>query len=177
MKKIGIMTPNASFLNNYGAALQAYALSAQLKEWGYEVQIINYRYDTGTQTVAAENEASKSVLDRLKYLGSGDVSLLQKVLYRLYRQKRTDMKGYFRTFCKEYLPINMNESYDIVELQSKEIGFDCLITGSDQVWNPLIHCGRNDPGYFLDFGSVDIRRIAYARVLASLSCQKDVRQR
>ena len=38
---------------------------------------------------------------------------------------------------------------------------DVFIVGSDQVWNPLFNNGR-DPSYFLQFGSLETKRVAYA---------------
>lgn len=41
-RDIGIITSTQSFGNNYGAILQAYALSTILKESGYHPYIIKY---------------------------------------------------------------------------------------------------------------------------------------
>ncbi len=158
---IGIMTSNASFLDNYGAALQAYALSAQLKRWGHDVEIINYKYYTGAEIVTADNKVNRSPAKVLQYVFKSDSSLAQKIQHRLARGKRESMKQAFRKFALEYLPINFDapKTYDDL---CKNAPYDCLITGSDQVWNPLIHANRNDPGFFLDFGMPGTTRIAYA---------------
>lgn len=37
-----------------------------------------------------------------------------------------------------------------------------FIAGSDQLWNPLIHGGKNNKAYFLDFVDLPKKRIAYA---------------
>lgn len=159
--KIGIMTSNASFLDNYGAALQAYALSAQLKRWRHEIEIVNYKYNTGAEIVTADNRVDRSPAKVLQYLLKGDTSFAQKVQHRLARSKRDAMKQAFKEFVLEYLPIHFDAPKTYEDL-CNNAPYDCLITGSDQVWNPLIHANRNDPGFFLDFGVEKTIRIAYA---------------
>lgn len=159
---IGIMTSNASFLDNYGAVLQAYAMVEQLKKWGCKSEIINYQYSTGSQTVSVENKVDRSLRARLQYILGGDVSFVQKIHYRLARGKRTAQANLFRAFLKNNMPINLERSVPYEELEKRSSDFQCLICGSDQVWNPLIHANRNDPGFFLQFGSPSCKRIAYA---------------
>ena len=45
VKKVGILTSAQSFGDNYGAVLQAYALSTVLKSMGYEPNIIRYKVE------------------------------------------------------------------------------------------------------------------------------------
>lgn len=160
--KVGIITSNASFLDNYGAVLQAYAMTAQLRKWNVEPQIINYQYNTGEQVVSAEYTVDRSVKARLKYILSGNVSLWQKVLYRCARGKRNLQTELFRQFVQDNIPIDLRKSVTYEELKKQNLRFEALICGSDQVWNPLIHANRNDPGFFLQFGNEKCRRIAYA---------------
>lgn len=160
--KIGIVTSNASFLDNYGAVLQAYALSKQLTNWEHDTEIINYRYSTGQQIVEADSKIDRSLYARIQYVISGNVSLYQKVLYRASRKKREKQTEMFRNFVRDRLPINLEKSVTYNDLCRDRLNYDCLICGSDQVWNPLIHANRNDPGFFLRFGNEDCKRIAYA---------------
>lgn len=160
--KIGIMTSNASFLDNYGAVLQAYALTKQLKKWGTFPEIFNYQYNTGSQIVATEFEVDRSIKARLKYVFSGDITITQKILYRYARKKRNAQRELFKKFVQEYVPIDLLKEVSYENLKSKELEYDCLICGSDQVWNPLIHANQNDAGFFLQFGGEKCKRIAYA---------------
>lgn len=160
--KIGIVTSNASFLSNYGAVLQAYALSEQLKKWGHSPEIINYRYSTGEQIVEVNHTVDRSLKARLKYIFNGEVSLAQKFFYRLARGKRNAQTELFREFVREKLPIDLQKSATYEDLTNQTMSYECLICGSDQVWNPLIHANRNDRGFFLQFGPEECKRIAYA---------------
>lgn len=160
--KVGIVTSNASFLDNYGAVLQAYAMTAQLKKWNITPEIINYQYSTGEKVVAAENTIDRSVKARIKYIFSSNISLWQKILYRCARNKRNEQTELFRQFVRERVPIDLKRAVIYEDLVNHDLQFDALICGSDQVWNPLIHANRNDPGFFLQFGSKECKRIAYA---------------
>lgn len=160
--KIGIMTSNAAFLDNYGAVLQAFAMTSQLEMWGDTPEIINYQYSTGEQIVSAEYSVDRSVKARLKYIFSDEVSIRQKVLYRCARNKRELQTELFRQFVKKNIPIDLHGVITYDDLKNQKLKYDCLICGSDQVWNPLIHSKRNDPGFFLQFGSETCKRIAYA---------------
>ena len=151
--KVGIITSNASFLDNYGAVLQAYAMTAQLRKWNVEPQIINYQYNTGEQVVSAEYTVDRSVKARLKYILSGNVSLWQKVLYRCARGKRNLQTELFRQFVQDNIPIDLRKSVTYEELKKQNLRFEALICGCDQVWIPLLHAYRNVPGFFLQFGN------------------------
>lgn len=160
--KVGIMTSKASFLDNYGAVLQAYAMTEQLRRWKVESEIINYRYSTGKQVVATEYSVDRSFKARIKYIFEEETSLKQKFLYRCARDKRNNQTELFRQFVKNNLPIDLETPVTYEELKQEGKHFDALICGSDQVWNPIIHNNQNDPGFFLQFGDIDCKRIAYA---------------
>lgn len=160
--KAYIMTSNASFLDNYGAVLQAYAMTEQLKKWGVEPEIINYQYNTGNQMVSVENQVNRSLRARLEYIFCGDISFVQKILYRLAREKRNTQTELFRKFVKNNIPIDLEKPVTYEKLKQQPSKYQYLICGSDQVWNPLIHANRNDPGFFLQFGNSSCKRIAYA---------------
>lgn len=159
--KIGIITSNASFLDNYGAVLQAFALCSQLRRWGYDAEIINYEYNTGSSIVSADYKVNRSIGSILKYVLSKDSSFWEKVQYRLARKKRNETRTLFQQFVTENVPIDLSNPKTFDSLR-EETEHDCLICGSDQVWNPLIHANRNDPGFFLNFGKKEAKRIAYA---------------
>ena len=83
MKKVGIVTSNTSFANNYGAVLQCYALCGQLRKWGFDPFVINYAYKNQGVEITTTTRTRCSFLSRIKYILSQDVSVSQKVLYRV----------------------------------------------------------------------------------------------
>ena len=160
--KIGIVTSHTSFKNNYGAVLQCYALCEQLKLWNIEPHVINYTYQNSAMTVGMATRESHSIFNRLKYIFSGDVGFIQKIQYRLNRKNRMAMEKLFVDFYKTYIPMTSAEGKSFEEISENGFGYDGYITGSDQVWNPIIHNNQNDPCCFLQFAEDGAKRIAYA---------------
>ena len=95
---VGIVTSHTSFKNNYGAVLQCYALCEQLKRWEISPYVINYTYTNSNTVIDMTTRANNSVLARLKYILSGDVSLIQKIQYRLNRKNRRRLEKKFFDF-------------------------------------------------------------------------------
>ena len=50
--------------------------------------------------------------------------------------------------------------------------YDAYIAGSDQIWNSNYNNGR-DPAFYLDFGSINIKRASYAASFAINAIQED----
>lgn len=162
MKKIGIVTSNTSFANNYGAVLQCYALCGQLRKWGLDPYVINYAYKNQGVEITTTTRTKRSVLSRIKYILSQDISPSQKIQYRLMRKKREKMRQLFLDFCNMYISFHSEIPSDFSELEKNPPDYEYFITGSDQVWNPVIHGNRNDKGCFLQFAPPTAKRIAYA---------------
>ncbi len=162
MKKVGIVTSNTSFANNYGAVLQCYALCGQLRKWGLDPYVINYAYKNQGVEITTTTKTNRSVLSRIKYILSQDVSVSQKVQYRLMREKREKMRRQFLDFCNMHIPFHSEIPSDFSELEKNPPDYEYFITGSDQVWNPVIHGNGNDKGCFLQFSPPTAKRIAYA---------------
>lgn len=67
----------------------------------------------------------------------------------------------FKNFMKKFYPKQTPLIQTIKELRDIEFDYDCLMVGSDQVWNPMISLDKC-LAYFLDFGKSNIKRISYA---------------
>ena len=162
MKKIGIVTSNTSFSSNYGAVLQCFALVEQLKLWGCEPYVINYSYNNNNVEMTMENKVDRSLGAKLKYIFSSDVSIFKKIQYRINRANRVNMEKKFVDFYEKFLPMHNKKRVTFEELCQFPLGYDYYITGSDQVWNPVIHGNENNPCCFLRFAELNAKRIAYA---------------
>lgn len=143
MKKIGIITIHSDL--NYGAALQAYALNQVLRNKGYESEVINY--------VKIPNHPPHYPFP------------INVIFWIMNRPRFTRFRKFLKdTVSKrswnsvEELMDNFNENYDVV------------VSGSDQVWNPLCG-GLNDqinPCYYLAFADhKKYKKVAYASSLGS----------
>ena len=143
--KIGILTFHCA--HNYGAVLQCFALQEYLKSLGHNVSVIDYRpryLITPYKKHALFHWVSKSPVRFL-------FKLVTEPFLCLKRNKRWNA---FNNFIKEnfsLVPYSCNKSYS---------DFDCVIYGSDQIWNTHITGDTLDIVYW---GSqINCRKIAYA---------------
>jgi hypothetical protein len=142
--KVGILTFHRA--NNYGAVLQAYALQETIQQLGHEVEIIDYKQEYIESKYRKVRLNAKSIVSLVR-------SLVSTVLhYQEFSQRERN----FNSFRNNNLTLSKT-SYD----KSSEIqGFDALISGSDQVWNPK--ATGYDKTFFLDAIESAINKISYA---------------
>lgn len=142
--KIGIVTFHNG--SNYGAALQAYALQEKVRELYENVYIINYK-----------NRFIMKGLDKIRWGMS-----LHNIYYTFvdmfnYRNNAKKISRFLDFFNRYY---TLTELLDGQELKTKNWNWDLCISGSDQIWNPLLNQGLDDI-YFGCFSGVK-RKISYA---------------
>ena len=136
--KIGIITFH--WATNYGAVLQAYALQNYLIKTGNEVHIIDYV----PATIALKQ-------DTLAVLNCD---------FGFFKQKQQ-----LKRFRRQYLKLTDNKYLSHMDLLNKEHDFDCIIAGSDQIWNEsfTLHGeGKVTLSYYLDFAMDKVKRVGYA---------------
>lgn len=142
MKKIGILTMHR--VQNYGSALQAYALQAYVDKLGYDVELIDYIYPN------AKHKQRLPLKRRIK-------SFLFKLAFCLPLCRKTKR---FARFYADYYRCSQQQFPTAESLMAYDYPYDVLVTGSDQVWNP-IHI-LNDTVFFLPFARPGTSTIAYA---------------
>jgi len=131
MKEIGIITYHSA--DNYGAVLQAYALSKYLASAGADCKIINYRCPA--VDLQYQFRSRKKCFSWKNFFAHN-----LTCIFRL--KKRNEFKKF-----RKILPLTDECTREsIAEITS---GYDAFISGSDQVFNPV--CNKSDPTYFLDF--------------------------
>lgn len=150
MKKIGLVTYYKSY--NYGVWLQAYATLKFLLLNGFDAEIIAY-----------SNPYEESKLKYSYKEGGRNIGYISSFLKSLlYGKVRYYNKGFQNHLCDYYKLTD--KRYSSIE-QMKDLEYDVLIVGSDQVWNPVITNGL-DKVFLLDFGKAD-KRISVASSLGS----------
>lgn len=152
---------------NYGASLQAYALQTYLKQKGHGVEIVDY-------LPAYMDKAYSFNFNR--YMSIPKMSPLYKYRDNLFFRIVYAIRKYLPQLCKivrqrgrklafdrfKCAYLHLTDHYvEYRDLQDERWVADVFIVGSDQVWNPLFNNGR-DPSYFLQFGSLETKRVAYA---------------
>lgn len=111
MKKVGLVTIHRAY--NYGAVLQAYALSKIIKDFSYNCEIIDY-----------------NSYDHEKIYSRDDKSWYLRMKRPLYDKLRCDR---FENFITG-LPLSEKKYHSIKEFSELQ-NYDILVAGSDQIWN------------------------------------------
>lgn len=151
--RIGLVTFHCSY--NFGSALQTWALKHQLESMGHVVQVVDYRGRDFDQYKLLHFDSPKALASSLAFCG------------RNLRRSRA-----FESFIREQF--NCTERYGVSdenrmgELASR---FDCVVCGSDQIWNLDCTQGPVAP-FFLAFAG-PLRRVAYAPSLSHISFRQE----
>lgn len=143
--RIGILTFHRAL--NYGAVLQAYALSETLsRNEDIQAEIIDYR--------------CKYIEDCYKPLVIvGGINIKNAIIAILTMRSRIVRRKKFDHFLNNALKKSENH-YSRAELAGINDVYDCFITGSDQVFNDV--CTGMDKSYFLDFVANSEKKFSYA---------------
>ena len=139
--RCGVVTFHSS--HNYGSVLQAYALIKVLQGMELDAEIIDYRHPYTTDMYEWK------LWSPYKSLQRNFIDIIIRGILRFGREREKQ----FRQFINSELP-KSERFYHRSEIPDNK--YDILICGSDQIWNPYAS-GRNDPIYFLDFGSAKCR--------------------
>lgn len=151
--KVGIVTFNSA--HNHGAVLQCWALQEYLKEEGHEPHVINYRInpiDRLYRIYKPRNPFPVKPLNQLVHVAQ-DLKAFNRDKNKFLKYKK--FEHFIRYRLNTTKPI-----YNYEQLVEHKFDYDALIAGSDQIWNGGFT--RLNPGYFLAFGSEDMKRISYA---------------
>ncbi|MDR7150629.1 hypothetical protein J2W49_002592 [Hydrogenophaga palleronii] len=153
---VGILTFH--FSDNYGAALQAYALRRWLTEQGHHARFIDYRpahIEHGGHLSMPTSPAKLKANLKVVYLAASSF-LHQHFGHQGQKEKFVKFREHFLGIPGGTAPSDNDES--LAQARS----FDLIVAGSDQIWSPSQHYGF-DPNYFLDFAqSFPARKISYA---------------
>lgn len=146
--KIGILTLHRA--NNYGAALQCYALFETLTSLGHDVSIIDYRQpDTELSYKAFSWSKIRSAIGNLHAL----IKVLLYIPYSIVQQWG------FNHFRKKYLKCTR----PVYRSDDMPQNFDLYIIGSDQLWSIQCMGGNIEPVFFGQFPhSKNSKVIGYA---------------
>ena len=134
--------------NNFGSALQAYALQRTVRELGMECEHLDYRPDRAEKirNLLASGNSLELVLEGMRkrdVVEEHSGALLKSQAIPAFYAERMWMSEPCR---------------NRKELRERSRDLDLLICGSDQIWNPV----WLNPAYFLTFAAKEQPRIAYA---------------
>lgn len=159
-KTVAVLTSEESFINNYGAALQGYALYTVLKELGLSPCVVRYK---GGE--ARNNQVAYRLFQIKRALGRKYHALVDPLPEELSIEtvnKIRKRERMFHSFSQTYLSFWNETRVSWQQLRKEYPKCDCYVCGSDQIWNPYFKNGYNDPGYFLGFAPKEAIKVAYA---------------
>lgn len=146
MKKIALLTIHNA--GNYGASLQAFASQEVLSRFGM-VEIIDYK-----------NEYLSLNLKLFRF--SFKLRAILRVAKDFLRYpSRNKILKKFDAFTKRNL--TLSRPFTGKDLYAASLEYDYYVSGSDQIWNPVIvsEVDNLDPVFFLDFVKSG-KKLAYA---------------
>lgn len=137
--------------SNYGSLLQSIATIKVVESLGHVCEIIDYR--------RKDEYGIKSILTDVSRKKAWKHSLIKKWTYIALRYpEETFTQWKFGEMRQKYL--RKTQTYHTID-ELKKLDADVFMTGSDQVWGPLLN-GKYDPIYFLSFVADDKKKVAYA---------------
>lgn len=142
-KKIGIITFHNSY--NCGSMLQSYALQKILSYYDLEIEIINF-----------SNKGQKeiySIFSKEKNFKG----IIKNFIILFYYKKIKQIYNNYEIFKNHNFNLSSKTYSSITELS--DVGYDTIVTGSDQVWNVTIKDG--DDAYFLPWVKT-AKKVAYS---------------
>lgn len=148
--KIGIITLYNN-TNNYGGALQAFALTHYLESIGVECKQISYNKNTYFNENSVKNSKLKRVFKPKEIYSYINRYIKRKIYTRLTKRRRESFKKFLN-----YIP--HTQVYSRKNISTVNNDFDVFIAGSDQIWN----FNWFDPTYYLDFVKSNKYKISYA---------------
>lgn len=153
--RIGIVTFWEAF-DNYGQALQCWALQQVLTCLGHEPFVVRYKLKgrSGEGLKAKLNSTAHDLYALLKQIVKGEYGEVRK-------QQRNVLIRDFASFRAQNYSLSPHIYYSLDEICSRPPEADAYIAGSDQIWGYKIKEKDNDV-FFLGFGAKETLRIAYA---------------
>lgn len=148
--------------SNYGSLLQSIATIKIVERLGHKCEIIDYR--------RKDERGLKAVLTALNQKENWRSNLIKKFIYVLVRfPEECIAERFFDKYRDKHLKTTetCNTHKDL-----KRLTADVFMTGSDQVWGPLL-CNKYDDAYFLSFVN-NTKKIAYAASFGRTEFNKSI---
>lgn len=146
--------------NNYGAVMQMFALHHTLVMMGHENMVLE------TRLVPSESKKQKikGVKPRLRII-------YIKFFEKLRKKERTKLYLSFANFKSNNVKFTRPFT-SMDDLRKNAPDVDCLITGSDQVWN-MTSVPSMIPSRFLDFGNKELIRFSFAASIENMNYNEE----
>lgn len=159
---IGLLTIDPH-IYNYGGFLQEMALQDTIKLLGYDCEVINYNVSQEFNTFSIKRGITNFSITKIidKFMAKRKTNLTERELKLI-----NDRRNAFDKYREDKILLSKQINYK--ELRETSLGYDCIICGSDQIWNP----DYNIPAFFLDFAGNNVTKVIYAASIGRNSLTK-----
>jgi polysaccharide pyruvyl transferase WcaK-like protein len=141
--RVGVLTLHCG--GNYGAVLQAYALARAVREAGHEVEVVDYRTQTGVAHYRRERLPVNPETRRPQPLFAAHAR-------KAWKNDR---------FVERHTPLSPDSFRSPTELGAYRSRYDVAVAGSDQIWDLTTERGL-ETCFFLDWADpATTARISY----------------
>ena len=148
--KVSVITRHA--VANYGSLLQAIATQRAVEMLGHECEVVDY--------VRSDETVLRSERTLLESKPKWSSSFLRRIVYLALRVPESVLANtMFSAERRKALRLSRRYS-SLDELRRNPPAADVYMTGSDQVWGPVM-CGAYDPAYLLEYVPEGCRLVAY----------------
>ena len=159
LKKIGILT--FFDVNNFGADLQAFALSHFLNKQGHDSEIIRYYFYKNKNHVRTKNSKPDFKLPFSKRALEFLYPFYIKFKSYSFKSATKKRRALFKDFVLNHIRFSKEEYKTYEDLIQAKLDYEIIIVGSDQVWNPNLNTSLKP--YLLNFESrKSVKKISYA---------------
>ncbi|MBR3099246.1 MAG: polysaccharide pyruvyl transferase family protein [Clostridia bacterium] len=142
MDRIGLLTFHRT--TNFGSYLQTYGLFREIRNLGFDCEIIDYRCPSIEERENLQKMVGHNVKSILK-------ALLLQPAYNKKAAALEDFSTHNMTFSKPFVPDNIEDANDL---------YDRFIVGSDIVWGlDITDCDYN---FFLKFAADEKKKFAFS---------------
>lgn len=154
--KIGLLTYHHT--SNFGSMLQTYGLYLTVIKMGHECEVIDYRNGPVEQ-----REFLKPLYQSRNIREAKNI-----ILYGKYKKRKSKE---LKSFLEKKMQIS-SETYDAKSFQTINGKYDCILVGSDLVWDFSIN--GHDFAYMLDAVDDKTKKIAFASSVGSVWNEADL---
>lgn len=141
--------------NNYGALFQMFALHSKIKAMGHDNLVLETKLSSSPKKKESHNPKvflRNMYMDYCEKIRKNEVNALYKSF--------ADFKKNHVAFTRPYTSME--------DLKNNPPEVDCMITGSDQVWN-MTTVPSMIPSRFLDFGNPNAIRFSFAASIENMN--------
>lgn len=148
---------------NYGSILQTYASNEFWKNYGFDVEFMDY--------IREDQSDKQLIINRVRSSKRKSIiSLL--LLYTMLLARNKKEKKIFRKFLTQNLRLSDRQYHSCLEIIENLPDADIYCTGSDQMWNSAWNKGVEE-SFFLKYAPDNKRKISFSTSIGKIKIEEE----